>query len=348
MTVSRMMLGVLLAALGALPARAGSPHSTTTHDNARIADALARMHDPDALVTAALMQPLAIASLTYGTKVSDGEAANDHMSALLQKARKLQPASADIVGLTMMSCHLGTSCDGQAMGRQLHTLDPDNAYAWIPALQHARSTGDTDAVTAVLDRMAQSRRYDSYWIATLGRLNRALALAPTPNGNALNADQRAAYAIGLAGFVIPSYSGLIKACAPADAAFPARRTSCRAIGIMMESSPMLVSNMIGALLHRRAARDRDDYDHAVDTTRNLIWVQTEFARLSSQQMDPHGAARAYLDVLLSSPTEVQAMRTQLQSAHFPVLPPRDWTDPQLLNMLKSDHSPYTAQTPAKG
>lgn len=348
MTFSRMMLVALLTTPFSLPAHAEPSDATPASGNARIARTLARMHDPDALVTAAIMQPLAFASLTYETRVSDGETANDRMSALLEEAHKLQPASADIVGLTMMSCHINRSCDAQAMGRQLHALDPDNANAWMPALQHARSTGDAEAVTATLDRMAQSRRYDSYWIATLGRIHRALKLAPTPDGKPLNTDQRASFAITLAGFVIPEYTNLIKACDPADTAFPTRRPSCRAIGLMMESSPMLVSNMIGATLHRRAARDRSDYAHAVGTTRDLIWVQTEFARLTDPTMASQGAARAYLDVLLSSPTEAHAMRTQLHNAHLPVRPPTGWTDHQLQSMLTSDHSPYAAQASSGG
>ena len=347
MTFSRMMLVALLTTLFSLPAHAGPPHSTPASRNVRIARTLARMHDPDALVTAALMQPLAIASLTYGTRVSDGEAANDHMSALLQKARKLQPASADIVGLTMMSCHLSQSCDAQAMGRQLHAIDPDNAYAWMPALQHARSTGDAEAVTAILDRMAQSRRYDSYWITTLGRIDRALKLAPTPDGKALNADQRASDAMALAGFAIPEYTDLIKACDPADPAFPTRRSSCRAIGVMMETSPMLISNMIGTTLHRRAARDHNDYDHALEITRDLAWTQDKFASVAGNDMRLHGL-KAYLHDIRTTGTETGAMRRVLQRAHVSTQPAPDWTNHQFMHLLKEDHSPYSAGVHGKG
>ena len=324
---ARMMLFTLFACLAARPALATAPRGTPTLTTAQIAKALARMHDPDALVTAALMAP----------------AANDQAreTTLLEQARQLDPGAADLTALTMLSCHATGTCDAVSLGDRLHELDPDNALAWMPRLQRAIARGKANAVTRTLQRMARSSHYDSYWVSTLGRLERGLALAPTPDGKPVSRKQRFGYAIALAGFVVPNFQGLITACKPGNPAFRARRASCRAIGVMMESSPMLVTDMIGTVLHRRAARDRSDHARAVDVTRNLVWLESRFGAVATRDMHKHGL-ETYMHDIQSSGSEAGAMRRVLQRAHVPVQAPRDWTSRQLKHMLKSDHGPYPA------
>ena len=161
---------------------------------------------------------------------------------------------------------------------------PTTRWPGCPALQRAIARGNANAVTRTLQRMAQSSHFDSYWVSTLGRLDRGLALAPSPDGKPVSRKQRFGYAIALAGFVMPNFQGLITACKPGDFPHSGRAgTSCRAIGVMMESSPMLVTDMIGTMLHRRAARDRSDHDPRPGVTRDLVWTRTNFA-----DRDQHG------------------------------------------------------------
>lgn len=330
---ARMMLVTLFACLAAQPALATAPRGTPTLTTAQIANTLARMHDPDALVTAALMGPVANDEARQTTR--------------LKQAQQLDPGAADITALTMLSCQATRACDAVAMGDRLHELDPDNALAWMPRLQRAIARGDANAVTRTLQRMAQSSHFDSYWVSTLGRLDHGLALAPSPDGKPVSRKERFGYAIALAGFVMPNFQGLITACKPGASRFRARRTSCRAIGVMMESSPMLLTNMIGTILHRRAARDRSDYVHALQVTRDLVWTQDNFADLTSNDMSLHGL-ETYLRDIRSSGTETGAMRRVLQRAHVSSRPPDNRTNRQLEHLLKEDHSPYSARAHGKG
>lgn len=318
----RTACAAALLSLVALPAAAQQP----TNNNGLTATAAARQHwykqtaatlskrpDADSLVTAAVLQ----------------DNSQDKLH-LLDRAAKADPGAAGIAALAQMTCSFIKGCDAVSRGQHLLTIDPDNALAWMPELHAARMTTDAAKATDLLQRMAQSKKFDTYHFSIGARVRQTLLRAPGHAGPDLKIlaphmqSSAEANLIAVRYTHIPAYQTLVRACDTSRSQFPQRRASCRNIGLLLEQSGTRIGNHIGLALHRHCAANAPDYAQALASGRRLDWQLHAYETLRGNI--PEAGMVAYAKATLAHHGEMAGIQALLAKAGVSLDPPVNWID----------------------
>lgn len=270
---------------------------------------LSAMPDTDALVTAG----------TLAQMLPDSEA---RVLDLLDRAAASAPQAADVGLLDILLCGEQPGCDTLKHEARLRRVDPTNGSFWFFALHDAAARADPVRVDHALARMAQSTRFDLYFISMSRRLLAGLKrIPPAPGMRDTPVDvARLVQARGMvAALALPPLQDLIKACKPGTPASDARRKTCRAIAGSLRHGDLLITNMLGLRLQQWTARDAADRDDTIAQRRRLQWKTSQLADLGA-----HGAMPPATLALLAHENEVDGIDAVLRASDRALEPPADW------------------------
>lgn len=380
----KLCLAMLLLGATALPALAAQ-HAPDARIDARTAqynqwqnDAIATLatrDDADSLFTAALYDLSSVPRVD--NTVHMRKHAQQHALDLLDQAAALEPTAADIAAQALLTCSKIAGCDVSTYADRYRAAAPNDALAWLPALQVAVKAQDQTEVTRIVQRMGAADSFHSYLVPTGERVERGMAsVPPQPDFGELNrvagGDQQlvadvtqstrsvSARVLASMATMIP-YDPIAKACKPAAAAFAERRSACRHIGLMLEHGGSMIANRIGLLLHRRAANSDADYASALASGRRLDWQSNLYASKFAYDNSgtPRGAEPTATDLrqiiaiskqrttaIREHQGEAAGMNALLKEAGLPLNPPADWVDEQQRYRLADDARALKATTSA--
>lgn len=370
----KLCLAALLLGVTTVPALA-TQHAPDAKTAARTAqynqwqadtlNTLKMRGDADSLFTAALyeLKPMLGADHTLHTR----KHAKQHALDLLDQAASLEPGAADIAAQALMTCSEITGCDIGTYADRYRAAAPNDALAWLPALQVAVKQQDQTEITHIVQRMGTADSFHSYMIAAGERAERGMShVPPQPDFGDMNrvtgGDQQlidevtqsmrsvSARMLAISATMLP-YEPITNACTPTAAAFANRRSACRHIGLLLEHGGSAIGNRIGLLLHRQAANSDADYASALATGRRLDWQSHIYiSKLIAQSpAEPPGAeptAKALRKIIAFTQRDTAATRRYqgeaagrqalLKAAGLPLNPPANWVDKQQQIRLAED------------
>jgi hypothetical protein len=240
------MAATAAASAGLAQGRSGAAATHPPQAQAWYHDATAALEarsDAASLATAAL--------LIHGTEPHSADAAM-HALRLVERAVQADPTNHALGWLRLRLCEKAPGCDAGEAAASMRWLDPDNAAAWLTALQRAAAEQDETAIEHALAGMSQASRLRYYWNPTLVMALDALHAQLARDRHAPAAHAQLARVAALApAALVPSSQPLFDAC---QATAPApRRDTCQHIATLLQSADTIAAQLAGYSLQRRLA-----------------------------------------------------------------------------------------------
>jgi hypothetical protein len=304
---------MLFVSCGAVAGEVGT-HAAADAHGAWLKNAvtsLSAMPDADALVTAGVLAQMA----------PDSEA---RAIDLLDRAAAAAPQAADVGLLDILLCGEQPGCDALKREVRLRRVDPANGSFWFFALHDAAARTDPVRVDRALAGMAQSTRFDLYFISMSRRLLTGLKrIPPAPGMRDTPVDEaRLVQARSLvAALAVPPLQDLVKACKPGTPASDARRKTCRTIAGSLRHGDLLITNMLGLRLQQWTAHDAADRNDAIAQRRGLQWKMSQLADISVHGTMPPAILAS---TMLAHENEVDGIDAVLRADDCALEPPADW------------------------
>jgi hypothetical protein len=210
----------------------------------------------------------------------------------------------------------------------LTLIEPDNAAAWVLALNLASQQKDASAFDAAFARIAASTRSDEHFLDLLRAWMTVYDAHPAPailfdspaDADAASFELAVSYA---AAFAIPAYSSLISACKPQDSADAERARRCGAAGrLMADHSTSLGGRSIGAGLLRAV-------DAGEEERREANWIVLHVAQATGFDVKDSLAMQAYIADVRHLDDEQEIARRALRRAGVSETAPPDWNPPNV-------------------
>lgn len=347
--MSLILAGLLAASAAAAPAApaaaASAPAPQSVQGAAQAADQAAyqaALHQLlDTLRTSASPRERALAAqLLMVVPAADGNVAGAteeaQSGALLRAAAQAAPDDALVQSLwanadpRLSGCDVKDPCPQRADA--LARVQPDNAVAWIPAVDAAWQRKDATGIDAALAKMANARGYDDFLgqalKAWMDIYTRYPLPVPTSDPEAARFGPRAtAFVAALAmasATTLPPFDKVVKSCQREmhPDAPKSRLRDCAQIGrTLLVHGDSLLGRMIGRALLRVSGQATPA---DIEPARVAQWQQEMWGKLSAAHTEP-----AQLDAVAAdwarADNEIEVMQMQLQRAGIPLTPPTGWT-----------------------
>ena len=237
------------AAAGLVPVAQGRPVTATAHAPQPqawyhgAAATLETRSDAASLAAAAL--------LIQGADPRSTDAAARALH-LVERALEADPANHALGWMRLRLCEKSPGCDAGEAAASMRWLDPDNAAAWLTALQRAAAERDETAIEHALAGMAQASHLRYYWNPTVVMALDALRAqgGGERHAPATHAQLETVIAFALP-VLVPAPQPLFDAC-PAGAAAP-RHDICQRVALLLQSADTVAAQLAGYSLQRRLA-----------------------------------------------------------------------------------------------
>ncbi|QWF17364.1 hypothetical protein [Lysobacter capsici] len=257
---------------------------------------LADRGDPHSQLQLALLLPL-----------SQPDSVSDQLLAARQRALDKAAAVSGQEGLVAwlqaMDCFEREDCDLQPALSRLQQVEPDNAMAWLLALEDAaRSDADSAQLDRYLRLAAQADRYDDHLTDSGRETQKALEQVAMPpmtsqaeaalrkaaklDGSTHQHDGHALIVAALATpMTFPPYRATFELCKPqAVRAESQRADDCRAVLTLMADGDSLLAQAMGTSRMVQFAADGRDDAYWRERLRESHWLRENFARFDSPAM----------------------------------------------------------------
>lgn len=207
----------------------------------------------------------------------------------------------------------------------LARLEPDNGFAWTPALKDAVKSGDAGAVDAALARIAEATRYDDYFVQ--GWQAWMAALGPRARAFGAKSDRDIwTWAVSNATMVLgPSHVAMQCSLHRHPNVSAARLDACARVGRLMSRAGTSVMTQRLGLAAVRGAGKQDADDLAV--RRELDWLQVKHVELAGQAESNPAEKKAYFADLVATGSEQRAIELSFQRHGISAKPPVGWESP---------------------
>lgn len=215
-------------------------------------------------------------------------------------------------------------------------LEPDNAAAWMEALNQAWGAKDEPGIDDALAHMAASPRYNDHFSELMDAWIQVYEHHPLPDDTAEpqpHAKDMMIFTLALSqatASALPRFSTLTNACRinSETAANWARSTACADIGhLMAQHATTLLSRMMGFAVLRLAGSATDE---DARQARDLHWLFDQHGKLASSELEKPDAMLAYTNDWRTTGDEIQVVRRELERAGVPIFAPTQWIDPRPL------------------
>jgi hypothetical protein len=256
----------------------------------------------------------------------------------LALARDAPGHRALVAWLEAIGCIDIEACDASVA--RLQQLEPDNAAAWLLALElqatAQTSAREAESQLALLKQAARASRYDDHLADASRETLRALQpvhwppldrhgetavremlqLPESVSGSALRPALMATYATAMD---IPPYRATDEACAPDTALRPGsdRLGSCRAVMSLMADGDSLIAQVLGTTRMVRLTPDGPEAAHWRERLRQSHWLRAQWPKIGSPA----------LSYAIREQGEVPAVRAELERRGL-ALPPAGWLPEQ--------------------
>jgi hypothetical protein len=245
------------------------------------------------------------------------------------------------------------TCDRDGAASQLARLQPDNAAAWLPAVDLAVQAGNAAAVDDALARMAGAKGWSDFYfdnvhvafsaidsISTSPRLVELLAgwagvgiEAATKRREMLSATYAVTSAFDV---LLPPLQSVATACRGEALDSRARRPDCRAIARHLMASNTLLSQRLGVSFARRLAQDDAERAEVDAFVRRLDWQSEAYSDVR-RGFDVAGERelttadlrtfRIWRDAWRHASSEDEVINAVLVAAGVPLEPPASYRSP---------------------
>ena len=289
------------------PARQQAANDRKTQ---RIEESLIAAGDADSLAAAAM--------LSFGPKVTPVQRLT-----LMARAVSEAPDRPDLVWLDLRLCSEVEGCDPEPLEVQLRALDPDNGAAWFDSIGRAGRRQDVAAVRKGLSDIAMSRRFDTYWNATIVHITNAVLKTHTM-------DLRSALVatIGVASAIsIPPYQTILKACKGDGLQDAGALDTCRQVSTVMRGGDTYLTEMVGIAIAKRAwPEGSPTYVDALSAKRVGHYRIDEDGKLSLHRLLFSGYATKRLNLMMEKRSEQEVILAEILDAKLSPNPPSTFID----------------------
>ena len=210
----------------------------------------------------------------------------------------------------------------------LTRIEPDNAAAWVLALNLASQRSDKDGFDAAFAHIASSTRSDEHlidllraWMAVYDAHPAPAILFDTPaDADAASFELAMSYA---AAFALPAYASLMSACKQDESADPERVRRCGAAGrLMADHSTSLAGRSIGAALLRSSGAGDEE-------RRDATWISFHLGQAIGFDVGDSLAMQAYIADWRNIDDELEIARRALRRAGVSESAPPGWSPPNV-------------------
>jgi len=269
---------------------------------AKAAITLGASDDPDALAVAALLNASAASALALEQ---------------IERATDALPDDPDLAWIQAAICAEVKGCDPVRFEARFRSLDPDNAFGWIAAIDRAHAAADEVGLATSLAQAATLPVVNARYTTSIARFTDVVI-----NAGQIPLDDAFSAVISAFIGVMPRLSGVIRACDTDALRAPARLAACRAIARSLMSSDTAIHEMVGIAIAVRAwPADSDERKLAHEAQRVYAYRS---GVLSCRQDDED--AQRLLPLMAEYPREQDLLAAQLIAHGIDPTPPGDWED----------------------
>ncbi len=179
------------------------------------------------------------------------------------------------------------------------------------------------AVHKNLAAIAASRRFDTYWNATIAHVTSAILKTHTMDlPTALVATMGVASATA-----IPAYQTIVNACKGDPLQDPEVLNNCRQVSTIMRAGDTYLTEMIGIAIAKRTwPEGSPEYVDAVSAKRVAHYRMDVDGKLSLHRFLSSEYAAKRLQLMMQNKTEQEVNLAEILNAKLNPNPPSDWTD----------------------
>jgi hypothetical protein len=242
---------------------------------------------------------------------------------LIARAVSEAPDRPDLVWLNVRLCTQVDSCNPEPLEAQLRALDPDNGAAWFDSIGRAGRRNDVVAVRKDLAAIATSRRFDTYWNATIVHITNAILKTHT-----MDLPTALVATIGVASaMAIPAYQTIVNACKGDPLQDPDVLSTCRQVSTVMRGGDTYLTEMIGIAIAKRTwPEGSPTYVDAIGAKRVAHYRMDVDGKLSLHRFLSSEYASKRLQLMMEKKTEQEVNLAEILNAKLNPNPPSDWTD----------------------
>jgi len=247
---------------------------------------------------------------------------------LVKMAYDKAPDRPDIAWLYSQLCARTANCQPESSEARLRRLDPDNAAAWLGALNRAQRNRDIAAENEIIDAMSRSARFDIYWnplisqtAVVIGAQTAAQFGPTTPDlvSGSLNDS------IGwMSAVALPAFAPLSDYCSVERAANPAVAQRCRALADVLLRGDTYIAEGVGLGIQQRLAAPGTPQAAQVSAQIERARYQRETAgQIIASQADQEKFSRELIKLMASLRREQDVYLAVLRWGGRPLEPEAD-------------------------
>ncbi len=242
---------------------------------------------------------------------------------LIARAVSKAPDRPDLVWLNVRLCTQVDTCNPELLEAQLRALDPDNGAAWFDSIGRAGSRNDVVAVRKDLSAIATSRRFDTYWNATIVHITNAILKTHT-----MDLPTALVATIGMASATaVPPYQTIVNACKGDPLQEPDVLSTCRQVSTVMRGGDTYLTEMVGIAIAKRAwPEGSPTYVDAISAKRVAHYRMDADGKLSRHRFLFSEYAAKRLQLMMEKKTEQEVNLAEILNARWSPNPPSDYTD----------------------
>jgi hypothetical protein len=276
----------------------------------RIEKSLVAAGDADSLAAAAM--------LSFGPTVTPVK-----RLPLMAQAVSEAPDRPDLVWLNVRLCSEVEGCDPEPLEVQLRALDPDNGAAWFDSIGRAGSRHDVVAVRKGLSAIATSRRFDTYWNATVDHITNAILKTHT-----MDLPSALVTTIGVASATaVPAYQTILNACKGDPLQDPGVLNTCRQVSTVMRDGNTYLTEMVGIAIAMRVwPEGSPTYVDALSAKRVAHYRMDADGKLSLHRFLFSEYAAKRLHLMMEKRSEQEVILAEILDARLNPNPPSAFTD----------------------
>jgi hypothetical protein len=187
-------------------------------------------------------------------------------------------------------------------------------------LNAASKRGDAVAINRYLGAIANSKRFDIYWNASIAHLTAAVLKAGTMDASAALTAMMGTEAA----FAIPAYQDITHACKAPATEDVGRLNTCRSIATVLRSGDTYITEMIGIAIARQVWPDRSaEFMDAVAARRLAQYRMRMAGTTTLASLRTNAEALDYLRLLAAHRAEQEVALAVITGAGKNPNPPAD-------------------------
>ena len=307
---------VLAVGVCAGTATAGAPPHRAT-DEAREVAFLIGEGTADSLATASL--------LTHLIDSGDADKKPDS-TVLIERAVALAPRRPELLWLLLRDCELSRCAEEKAIAARLHSADPDNGMASLPALGASRA-GPASETTRLLAEMGEAKYVTLYWntlnVSMFDALTHGRKSKPA-TALTYAADDRLSHVAGvLAAVDIPPFKPILAVCAADQFAESGRREACESLMARLDASDSIIAQSLSVSVQQKWwPAGSAEFKALQKKTLQQHYLVEASGRARGAQVDADAIMR--VDAMRRLATEEEVGKAMLTAFREPLERPADW------------------------